>query len=158
MKRIKKVKQIGTVVPNNADILNEHSTSTKDIYACDYINNITDYSTTETVCGTWINGKPLYRIVLTGTLGASGSNAYTYENVLPETVVIRKTSGTVYGFSRNDTRPMLTYLKINNNEYFINYLFNSNTSTNNYNLLLFYSTDYSGNNFELVVEYTKTTD
>jgi hypothetical protein len=73
--RIKKVKQIGTVVPKNAEILNEHSTSTKDVYACDYINNISDYSTEEQVVGRWINGKPLYRKVFDcGSLPNSASS------------------------------------------------------------------------------------
>lgn len=35
-------------------------------------NDINQYSTNETVIGTWITGKPIYRKVITGTTNASG--------------------------------------------------------------------------------------
>lgn len=39
-----------------------------------------NYSTTEQVIGTWINGKPLYRRLLTGTIASTSSDG-TYSNV-----------------------------------------------------------------------------
>ena len=65
--RIKKVEpSIGIL----GKILNIFSNSNKDTYSCNYINNaIKDvYSTEERVIGTWIDGKPLYRKVTTGTV------------------------------------------------------------------------------------------
>lgn len=52
---------------NNAipEIKTSYNTSTTEPYSCNYINNLNTYSTTETRIGTWIDGKPLYRKVLT---------------------------------------------------------------------------------------------
>lgn len=51
----------------SAQILNTKTTSTTNAYSCDYINNNFNsnvYSTSETVIGTWIDGRPIYRKVL----------------------------------------------------------------------------------------------
>ena len=50
---IKAFQTAGTV----AQILNNFSTSTTDGYSCSYLNNTTEYSTTEKVIGTWIDRK-----------------------------------------------------------------------------------------------------
>ena len=39
------------------------------------------YSTEETVCGTWIDGKPIYRKVITGTLAKDSGNDFAFANV-----------------------------------------------------------------------------
>ena len=52
--------------PSN-QIHDAYSTSTTDTYSCNYINEarLEEYSTTEKIIGKWINGKPLYRKVIT---------------------------------------------------------------------------------------------
>jgi len=39
------------------------------------------YSTEETVCGTWIDGKPIYRKVITGTLAAESGISIVFASV-----------------------------------------------------------------------------
>ncbi|HCD46245.1 MAG TPA: hypothetical protein DEQ64_21495 [Lachnoclostridium sp.] len=39
------------------------------------------YSTEETVCGKWIDGKPIYRKVITGTLANESGNGFVFANV-----------------------------------------------------------------------------
>lgn len=46
-------------------INNSYGTSSTEGYSQNYINTLNDYSTTETRIGTWIDGKPLYRKVVT---------------------------------------------------------------------------------------------
>lgn len=55
-----------------AQVNNQYSTSTTNVYSASYVNNIADYSTTEKVCGTWM-GKPLYRKTLV-SVGSTGDN------------------------------------------------------------------------------------
>ncbi len=40
-----------------------------------------DYSTEETVCGKWIDGKPIYRKVITGTLAKDSGNGIIFGNI-----------------------------------------------------------------------------
>lgn len=49
-----------------------HTTGNDNAYAVNYINNITDYSSNETVVGKWINGETIYRKVL--DFGAVNAN------------------------------------------------------------------------------------
>ncbi|MFT4107728.1 MAG: hypothetical protein QM657_18395 [Lacrimispora sp.] len=39
------------------------------------------YSTEETVCGTWIDGKPIYRKVISGKLPVDSAEKYAFANV-----------------------------------------------------------------------------
>ena len=50
------------VVPTGK-LLNSYSTSSSDTYNCNYVNGLETYSTDEVRMGTWIDGKPIYRIV-----------------------------------------------------------------------------------------------
>lgn len=61
--RIKKTYK--SFVPSGK-IVNSRSTSNDNTYSCDYINNINTYSTEEVKTGeTWIDGKPIYRRIIT---------------------------------------------------------------------------------------------
>lgn len=54
--------------PVTATVKNEETTSETDVYSCNYINNIDNkfnYSNNEQIVGKWINGKTLYRKVIT---------------------------------------------------------------------------------------------
>ena len=62
--RIRKAFQ-GSIPPNK--ILDTYSTSQTDTYSCNYVNNFTNYSTSEIAVGKWINGKTIYRKVFTFT-------------------------------------------------------------------------------------------
>ena len=77
--KIKKMYQ-GTAPENK--ILNTQSESQTDVYSCDYINKLNTYSTEETIIGTWIDGKPLYRKTLTfNTTINSNTPLYIAHNI-----------------------------------------------------------------------------
>lgn len=46
-----------------AQVVNGYSTSSRDSYSCNYVNELSTYSTDEIRVGTWIDGKPIYRKV-----------------------------------------------------------------------------------------------
>lgn len=62
--RIKKVSQ---TIPVQAHLTNVYTESTQDGYSANYINGLHEYSMTEQRVGTWINGKPIYRKVISTT-------------------------------------------------------------------------------------------
>lgn len=54
--------------PVTATVKNEKTTSETDVYSCNYVNNIDNkfnYSSNEQIVGKWIDGKTLYRKVIT---------------------------------------------------------------------------------------------
>ena len=69
---------------DNSNVVNQYSTSASDVYSCSYVNNISNYSTSETIVGKWIDGKTLYRKVIdTGALpnATTKSVAHNISNV-----------------------------------------------------------------------------
>lgn len=139
--RIKKTSQ---TTPIQAQVVNTQSNSTTDSYSCDYVNGLNEYSTTETVCGTFL-GKPLYRKVYTGsTSSATGDNILID---LDSTWDIHNAYGKIKdgGFqvfinSLTSTQHM-TCIYINNNKIYEGF-----------------GTALKNKSYELVIEYTKTTD
>lgn len=66
--RIKKVSQ---TTSTQAQVVDGYSTSTTDSYSANYVNELNSYNTTKTRCGTWSDGRPIYRIVITVTTPSS---------------------------------------------------------------------------------------
>lgn len=68
--------EIGSQV---SEITNEYSTSTGLGYSANYTNNLHTYSTDEIRIGTWVDGKPIYRKVVSSTTPSqvdTGTNIY----------------------------------------------------------------------------------
>lgn len=109
---------------------------------------VDSYSTSEVNTGkTWIDGKPIYKKVFTGTIGSSGSSV-TVGNI-PNINVI--TFSGIVNTTNSRQHPISTYWSDtikNVPEYF----------KSNGNIVLNYSAQYYGQDYELIVEYTKTTD
>lgn len=64
-----RIKKTSETRPLTGSIVNEHSTSDKNTYSCDYLNGCNTYSTTEVNTGKkWVNGKPIYKKTYTGTI------------------------------------------------------------------------------------------
>lgn len=62
-------------------VLNSYTESNVDTYSCNYINGLETYSTDETKTNkVWIDGKPIYRKVITGNV-SNGSIAHGLTNV-----------------------------------------------------------------------------
>ena len=121
------------------------------------------YSTTEQVVGTWLDGKPLYRKVITGqtpTVSSDGTEAIA-------TVIIStgETSNTdhyavVNGWIRYANSPytMWTMPYYNNSMRGIKSLMNTSTGGNLNLQVSSNGTVYNNCTFTCVVEYTKTAD
>ena len=131
-----------------------YSTSTTDTYSCNYINGarLEEYSTTEKIIGTWIDGKPLYRKVLS-TVGLAGNTkksiAYNIDNL--DKIWIE--NGCAINALRIVTVPMVGY--------------NGNLSEKvdvwiekQENVVKLYANGGWGNDwtFYIIINYTKTTD
>lgn len=71
-----KIRKVAQSVGVLGKILNLFSNSNKDTYSCDYLNNNDTYSTNEIKTNKrWINGKPIYRKVITGNM-SEGTKAH----------------------------------------------------------------------------------
>lgn len=78
-----RIRKISETTPTTSNIVNEYSTSTTDGYSANYVNNIIEdvkenYSTNETRIGTWIDGKPLYRKVITYSKTGGGDFSFNH--------------------------------------------------------------------------------
>ena len=60
------------------ELSNEYGTSNENGYTQEYINELETYSTDEIRVGTWIDGKPLYRIVLQFPNGTQSTDLVNY--------------------------------------------------------------------------------
>lgn len=104
------------------------------------------YSTDEIVIGKWVNNKPIYRQVFTGTINDA--------SVLLQNVdALVNSYGTVY--INNNTRPLNYYEMYNNLQYFVNLRVNSNKV---YMACLVAGQPYNPSDCKITLEYTKTTD
>ena len=110
-----------------------------------------DYSTTEQVIGTWINGKPIYEIVLQAD---TKTNAYTTVDVSSLNVDIPLNADVFGRCTLNGTDFTLgSYFQDNNDG--INCYLQSNKTT----LVVRSKNSYPrGENMYVVLRYTKTTD
>lgn len=142
---IKAAQSIGVV----GNIVNQETESNKDTYSCDYINDKFDYSTEEQIIGTWIDGKPLYRKVVTGTVlkhGTWNQTIILQDNNIDNIISVKGMVG------------------YNNGKHQIGAYANTNFySLLQYNYdehaLYFYGADnYVDYLATVIIEYTKTTD
>lgn len=117
----------------------------------DKIDALANYSTTEQVIGTWIDGKPLYRKTLQGNLSPSDTDSTVIENVAGKSIK------TIYGFIKNNANSSFMQIGAHlNSDYYSGWYFTQ--SGQDYNLLLFYGRAYIDGAYEMTMEYTKTTD
>lgn len=113
------------------------------------------YSTEETVCGKWINGKPIYRKVISGTLAVNSGNSIVFANV-PELNIDRVIN--LYGNMVEKQNVQITlqtsYNRTNGLFAAINMCYNNTTKSIDYHFLNNEGT-YSGCTAYVVIEYTK---
>ena len=116
------------------------------------------YSPEEVRIGTWF-GKPLYRKVITGTLGASGTTDVTITDVLPMTCDIVNITGSITAMNgaNKQARPISLYLNYSSQENFISFILLGQNATR-YDLKFFYTAPYAESGFNVLLEYTKSTD
>lgn len=131
--------EIKAVVNNNDDDMTTINTN---------LTNATTYSIDEIRVGTWIDSKPIYRKVLTGTLPTgSGENTFNFSgiNIINFYGEIKSTSGATFLINTYYT-PLPAYSI-------------SSWIDNSGNLKIDCGSNYNtSSQYEIVIEYTKTTD
>lgn len=145
----------------NADIQDINKVKANDLnqiksktnLAIQQLKDLNTYSTEEVRIGTWIDGKPLYRKVFTGTK-VSGSNTtiniselnvdhiYFYGSITGNA----DGSGGTYEFPINYYETSTAYIRVNLHRKYSNLTIKSSDGT------------YFNGTFNLIIEYTKTTD
>ncbi|WP_313151869.1 hypothetical protein [Lacrimispora sp.] len=114
------------------------------------------YSTEETVCGKWIDGKPIYRKVISGTLAVENGNKHTFANVSDLKIdkvinlygnLIDKNNLFQVALSASINRPEGMYAAVN--------MYYGMEAGNIYYSFLNNKGDYSGCAANVIIEYTK---
>ena len=153
-----RIKKISPTTPANGNIENQYGTSQTNAYSEEYSNttfaskNIENYSTTEQRIGTWIDGKPIYRKVFTGTTPTSAGKH--------QTIDLPSTTDSVTNFYFQTKSPSGYYINTCYAEMGTVQLSVALQVTTS-NRRLYFGTlisSYSSQPYTLTVEYTKTTD
>lgn len=105
------------------------------------------YSTSETRVGTWIDGKPLYRKVISGTTTGETNNILNIITGYDEVIKYNGTFKTPSGY--------ITELPEYTNS--TNYIYFVLNTANNVGILTIPS-GFIGGIYKIIIEYTKTTD
>ena len=134
----------------NSEIDNEYGIATNRGYSQEYINKVTDYSTTEQQIGYWIDGKPLYRKVFNITNPASTNTNYVDISSINIDTAIHlygyyKTNAGTFGIPFHDSNDNFSVMFISGD----NNLYIRGRFGNNYTSIT---------EVKVVLEYTKTTD
>lgn len=127
------------------------------------IKNQQVYSTSETRIGTWIDGKPLYRKVISDTLGTTNGSWKEITNIWNSNEIkyVVSSSG-MFSYS-NGNNYSIPFSRITNDSYSSReyVLLNIIPSTGSISVVAYHPTAYqnmSGRPFYLMVLYTKTSD
>lgn len=108
----------------------------------------TNYSTTEQVIGTWIDGKPLYRKVIAVETSTVTHNANTTINVPLSSLPV----GKIVRFDCLLTGNNTVNQEVNK------YIVPERYDRTNDRLTLYCEATYSTNSIHVILEYTKSTD
>lgn len=121
----------------------------------DYLDNLNEYSTEETVIGKWIGGKPLYQKVITfdNTISISYDDNTFIHNISNIDIIFVKNA---FVYSKNEKRFYSIPVT----------LYNSNTATDDLNIMVdrekinFYVKSGWNTAWQkvIILNYTKTTD
>lgn len=131
-------------------INNTYGTSTTEAYSQSYVNNLTTYSTTETRVGTWIDGKPIYRKVISFASSDNMNFSKAHNITNGDKFWLNGSASFIIGGTSTESLP-------------VNYYNNANdfcrTWLNTSNIRVISPSSFGTNRtFYIVVEYTKTTD
>ena len=115
------------------------------------------YSTTETVVGQWIDGKPIYRIVLETTIptcvtnGTAVTTIYSYDSNIDVVTSIRA----IY-YRENNYYWSSGYTAVSGSSIVSSPVYYNTTSRGI--IMANNSTGWNGSKAYVILEYTKTTD
>ena len=143
-----------TLTSLGTEITNTYSTSQVLGYSANYVNKFADYSTSEQVVGKWIDGKPLYRKIITGTLTQRSTEVNVSLNASVSTIA--KIEGNLLATATGQAFGINYYLNSTSSTYVKVYV---NSASANQNTVGIYQNVTGGNvDYFVIVEYTKTTD
>lgn len=122
-------------------------------------SNANEYSTTETVIGTWIDGKPLYRKVIKVTSIDSANNNCDIPISISNLNEIVNIGGTTKLSGMNTYKPITVIYTDSSNAVGSHYSFSVYAITNSY-ISLSYGNWWKTifDKAYIILEYTKTTD
>ncbi|WP_186424146.1 hypothetical protein [Lacrimispora celerecrescens] len=114
------------------------------------------YSTEETLCGKWIDGKPIYRKVIPGTLANESGNGIVFTNVsdLKIDKVVNLYGNLVDGVNNSQIMLQTSYNRTNGLFGAVN-LFYQNNNGNIFYQFLNNDGFFSGVTAYVIIEYTK---
>ncbi len=126
------------------------------LVSCDKCGTENVYSTEETVCGTWIDGKPIYRKVISGKLANQSGNGLKFANV--SGLKIDRMVNLYGNMSDNNNDIQITlqtsYNKTDGLSSAVNMAYSNVTGDIGYHLLGTQAS-YAGATAYVVIEYTK---
>ena len=131
------------------ETLNSYSNSKTKSYSANYVNGLNTYSTTETVCGTWIDGKTLYRKSYYISALANTGTTYTPLDITNLEDII-----SIIGLASNGSTffPLPAYRGTQDTAGIQLYADSTNGIT------ITTGNDRTGYHANITIEYTKTTD
>lgn len=141
---------VNTLYDNQGDLSSLATTNkTSIVNAINELKNAEVYSTTETLTNkVWIDGKPIYRKVITGTTSSTSGTTWNYVNLdTPNINEILPMTTIKYGPSENE-------INIGN----VNDSYGFQYRIVNKNQLMYRQYGYKNIPYTLLLEYTKTTD
>ena len=135
---------------NAMAINNTYGTSSTEAYSQSYVNNLTKYSTTETRVGTWTDGKPIYRKVISFASSNNMNFSIAHNLTNADKFWLNGSASFIFGGTSTESLPVNYY---NNANDFCRTWLNAN------NIRVLSPSSFGTNRtFYVVVEYTKTTD
>lgn len=144
------------VIPTNAKLENGYSTSDKNGYTCEYMNSLNEYSTEEVRIGTY-NNKPLYRIIITSSITASGNTEMTdikdISSLNIDEIVKKDGQAIITTTNGKQYQPVFYASASEFYRYWINLLSTSKVITSKIQIGSTLPVT-----FQYILEYTKTTD
>ena len=105
------------------------------------------YTTTEQVVGTWINGKPVYRVVLSGNISSTTGTYVPTKTYNASTVDVISCTGKLVN-DQNQYMQLGCYLNSSN---YSGWFMSASAMT------IFFPSAYNNGSYTIVIEYTKKT-
>ena len=156
---IRRIKKTTETTPISSEVVNTFSNSTKDAYACGYINDLVEevYSTDEVKTNkVWIDGKPIYRKVISVNSPSSAGVYTTIANMGSNVVntLVSATSMILVSYAANNK----VFYNLNIDEGDANHYCLIAYNQSNGNIQAKVGTELRNQPITIVLEYTKTTD
>lgn len=152
-----RIKKIQDVVGAVGSMATEYTESSNAYYNAPYINNINEYSTEETFTGQyWIDGKPIYRKVISVNSPSSSGVYATIANMGSNVVDTLVSAKSMILVNYSESNQVFYNLNIDERDSIHYCLIAYNKSNGDIQAKV--GTEFVSKKITIVLEYTKTTD